>query len=114
MESILVTIKKMLGIDKDYKHFDTDIIVNINTVFMNLQQLGVGPEEEFRITGAEQLWDDYLVDREDIEAVKTYIYLKVKLLFDLPTNSFAIDSYDRQIKEIEWRLNLQSERGMEE
>lgn len=114
MESILVTIKKMLGIDEDYKHFDTDIIVNINTVFMNLQQLGIGPEEGFRITGVEQLWDDYLVDRKDIEAVKTYIYLKVKLLFDPPTNSFTIDSHDRQIKEIEWRLNVQSERGVEE
>lgn len=107
--SILTTIKKMLGIDSSYEHFDTDIIININSVLMTLQQLGVGPEDGFSIEGSSEKWSDFIEQRKDLEAIKTYIYLKVKLLFDPPTNSFSIDSYERQAKEFEWRLNVRAE-----
>lgn len=107
--SILTTIKKMLGIESSYSHFDTDIIININSVLMTLQQLGVGPEDGFSIEGSSEKWCDFIEQRKDLEAIKTYIYLKVKLLFDPPTNSFSIDSYERQAKEFEWRLNVRAE-----
>lgn len=109
MDGILDTIKKMLGVDAEYEHFDTDIMTNINTSFMTLHQLGVGPEDGFTITGQDEKWVDFIPDTKKMEAIKTYIYLKVKLAFDPPTNSFSIDSYDRQAKEIEWRLNVQAE-----
>ena len=111
MKSILDTIKKMLGIEPDYKHFDIDIITNINTTFMNLQQIGVGPKNGFFITDNSTEWADY-ISEESLEAVKTFIYLKVRLLFDPPTNAFLVDAMERQIKEIEWRLNVQVEGGV--
>lgn len=108
--SILLTIKKMLGIAEDYQAFDTDVIVAINSVFMNLYQIGVGPQDYvFAITGNDETWSDF-TDMVDFEAVKAYIYLKVKLLFDPPTNSFTIEAMERQIAEYEWRLTLQAER----
>lgn len=110
MESILDTIKKMLGIESDYTHFDIDIITNINTIFLNLQQIGVGPKSGFSITDNTTTWNDY-ISGENLEAVKTYIYLKVRLLFDPPTNAFLVDAMERQIREIEWRLNVQVEGG---
>jgi len=111
MESILDTIKKMLGIESDYTHFDIDIITNINTIFLNLQQIGVGPKSGFSITDNTTQWNDY-ISGENLEAVKTYIYLKVRLLFDPPTNAFLVDAMERQIREIEWRLNVQVEGGI--
>lgn len=111
MESILVTIKKMLGVDDEYEHFDPDIIVNINTVFMVLNQLGVGPQKGFFIRNKDTTWDDYIVDESNIESVKTYIYLRVRLLFDPPANSFLVEAIKSQIAEIEWRLNVQAEGG---
>lgn len=110
MESILDTIKKMLGIESDYTHFDIDIITNINTIFLNLQQIGVGPKSGFSITDNTTKWNDY-ISLGNLEAVKTYIYLKVRLLFDPPTNAFLVDAMERQIREIEWRLNVQVEGG---
>ena len=110
MESILDTIKKMLGIESDYTHFDIDIITNINTIFLNLQQIGVGPKSGFSITDNTTTWNDY-ISGGNLEAVKTYIYLKVRLLFDPPTNAFLVDAMERQIREIEWRLNVQVEGG---
>lgn len=112
MESILVTIKKMLGLEDDYEHFDTDIIVNINTIFMVLNQMGVGPTKGFSIRDKNALWTDYLSDDDsNMEAVMTYIYLRVRLLFDPPANSFLIEAIKSQISEIEWRLNVQAEGG---
>lgn len=110
MESILITIKKMLGVDDEYEHFDQDIIVNINTVFMILNQLGVGPKQGFVIRNKDTTWNDY-VDDINIEAVRTYIYLRVRLLFDPPANSFLVEAIKSQISEIEWRLNVQAEGG---
>ena len=107
MESILTSIKKLLGLTEDYDQFDTDIIMHINTVFMNLTQLGVGPERGFYIEDADATWDEFINTDKNIQlnAVKTYIYLKVKLLFDPPLSSAVIESTNRMIDELEWRLN---------
>jgi hypothetical protein len=107
--SILTSIKRVLGIEPDYIQFDPDIIINVNSALMSLTQLGVGPEAGFMITGAVETWTDFLGDRKDLEAVKTFVYLKVRLLFDPPSNAFLVDAMERQIKELEWRLNVQVE-----
>ncbi len=109
--SILNDIKKLLGIAPDYTNFDTDIIININSVFMILNQLGVGPKEGFKITGADETWDDYITEEDDLEAVKSYIWLKVKIVFDPPLNSTVMEAHKQMISEYEWRLNIQSEGG---
>lgn len=106
MESILTSIKKMLGISEDYKQFDADIIMHINTVFLNLTQLGVGPEDGFSIEDESEEWSDFIENDEKLKAVKTYIYLKVKLLFDPPLSTAVIESMNRAIAELEWRLNV--------
>lgn len=109
--SILNDIKKLLGIAPDYTNFDTDIIININSVFMILNQLGVGPKEGFKITGADETWDDYITEEDDLEAVKSYIWLKAKIVFDPPLNSTVMEAHKQMISEYEWRLNIQSEGG---
>lgn len=110
MESILKSIKKMLGPTEDYDYFDPDIMIHINSVLMILNQLGVGPKNGFFITGADETWADYLGDDiHKIELVKSYIYLKVKLIFDPPTTGVLHEAMERQIQEFEWRLNVQAE-----
>ena len=109
MESILTSIKKLLGIEEDYTHFDPDIIMHINTVFMILSQIGVGPPEGFRIEDDIPTWSDYTDNNLLLEPVKTYIYLKVRLMFDPPTGSSLIEAMNRQISELEWRLNWVAE-----
>lgn len=104
MESILTSIKKLLGISEEYTHFDQDIIMHINSALFTLTQLGVGPSAGFSIDDAENVWDDF-VDVSRIEAVKTYVYLNVRLVFDPPTSSTVIDAMNRRLKELEWRLN---------
>lgn len=106
--SILLTIKKMLGIAEEYHAFDLDIIVDINSVFLNLNQLGVGPIEPYQIVGDGETWDDFQGENS-IPGVQTYTYLKTRLLFDPPTNSFLVDNIQKQIAELEWRMNVQSE-----
>ena len=108
MESILTSIKKMLGIDEAYTHFDADIIMHINSVLMILTQLGVGPEEGFVIEDDTSTWINFIPEANaaQLHAVKTYIYLKVKLMFDPPLSSAVIESMNRQIAEFEWRLNV--------
>lgn len=109
-ESILNSVKKMLGgFTSNYTYFDTDIIIHINSVFMTLQQIGVGPEEGYAIVDENDLWTDYLPDSTLLNAVKTYMYLKVKLLFDPPTSSIAVDSMNNMIAEFEWRIKHQTE-----
>lgn len=105
-ESILNSIKALLGPDADYDVYDHDILIFINGVFSTLTQLGVGPAEGFRITGAEETWHDFLGDYRDLESVKTYIYLKVRLVFDPPVNSSVLNAYKEECKELEWRLNV--------
>lgn len=106
MESILTSVKKMLGIPEDYEHFDADIIMHINSVFMILTQLGVGPAEGFTIMDEDSIWSDFIQDKKTIESVKSYMYLKVRLLFDPPLSSAVLDSMNRLISELEWRLNV--------
>lgn len=108
MESILTSIKKMLGIDEEYTHFDADIIMHINSVLMILTQLGVGPEEGFMIEDDTSTWIDFIPEANAarLHAVKSYIYMKVKLIFDPPLSSAVIESMNRQISEFEWRLNV--------
>lgn len=108
-ESILTSIKKLLGIAEEYDVFDTDIIIHINTVFMTLQQLGVGPEEGYQITDASNSWDEFTGNVALYNSVKTYIFMKVKLAFDPPTSASLIDSYNNTIKELEWRINIVAE-----
>lgn len=111
MDSILTSIKKLLGISEEYEHFDPDIIMHINSVFSILTQIGIGPEEGFRITNKEAKWNDYINDNSKIEMVKTYMHLKVKLVFDPPLSSAVIEAVNQSIKELEWRLNVAIERG---
>lgn len=106
MESILTSIKKLLGITEEYTHFDDDIIIHINTIFMTLTQIGVGPAEGFYIKDKTTTWAQYISDPATLQAVKTYMYLKVKLLFDPPQSSSVAEAYNRQASEIEWRLNV--------
>lgn len=110
MESILTSIKKLLGITAEYKHFDEDIIMHINSVFMILNQLGVGPTKVFKITDEYSTWDEFMPESDrNYESVKTYVYLKVKLLFDPSMNSAVMESTNRMINELEWRLNFEAE-----
>ena len=108
MESILTSIKKMLGITEDYEHFDADLIMHINSVLMILTQLGVGPAEGFMIEDDTSTWVDFIPEANaaQLHAVKSYIFMKVKLIFDPPLSSAVIESYNRQIAEFEWRLNV--------
>ena len=109
MESILTSIKKMLGITEDYEHFDSDLIMHINSVFSILTQLGVGPSEGFSIKDKTDVWSDFIPDDPRLESVKSYVYMKVKLLFDPPLSSTVMESTNRMISEFEWRLNVQAE-----
>lgn len=112
-ESILTSIKKLLGIASDVDAFDMDITIHINTIFANLAQMGVGPKDEsgsnigFKITSSEDTWGDFTNDDLLIENVKTYVYIKVKLIFDPPTTGPLINAYESQAKELEWRLYTQ-------
>lgn len=103
MDSILDSVKKSLGILEDYDHFDPEIIMAINSAFFTLNQLGVGPSEAYHITDSSNTWDEFIVD-DNIEAVKSYIPLKVKLLFDPPSNGTLIENINKQISEFEFRL----------
>ena len=109
MESILKSIKKMLGIADDQTNFDADLIIHINSVFMTLHQLGVGPSEGYFITDELARWDNFLPEEANLNLVKTYMYLKVKLLFDPPLSSSVLDSMERMANEYEWRLKVESE-----
>lgn len=109
MESILTSIKKLLGITEEYEQFDTDIIIHINSVFMTLTQLGVGPSEGFNIKDKTTTWDEFVAENQNLESVKSYVYMKVKLLFDPPLSSVVTESYNRLINEFEWRLNVNAE-----
>ena len=105
-ESILTSIKKLLGIAEEYKQFDADIIMHINSVFSILTQLGFGPSNGFSIQDEYRVWHDFIGEDNKIEMVKSYIHLKVKLLFDPPLSSAVIEAMNQMIKELEWRLNV--------
>lgn len=109
MESILTSIKKMLGIPQEYDAFDVDIIMHINSVFIVLKQMGVGPSEGFYIEDKSATWDEYIEDPIECNAVKTYMYAKVRLIFDPPQNSAHIECLKQTVSEFEWRLNFDAE-----
>lgn len=112
-DSILNTIKKMLGLEDEYQPFDVDVIVLINSAFMTLTQLGVGPELGFAIKDYTAKWSDFLTNDIKLEAVKQYVYLKVKVAFDPPTSSSVLEAYKQQISELEWRINVHAESVMD-
>lgn len=107
--SILNTIKKLIGLDKDYGAFDLDLVIAINSSFTILRQLGVGPTYEYRINGPDETWSDFFADAKQISLAKSYIYLRSKLLFDPPASGSLLDAIKQQISEFEWRLTVQAE-----
>lgn len=109
MDSILTSVKKMLGIAEEYEQFDPDLIMHINSVFMILNQLGVGPPEGYSIENKLAVWSDFTSDKTELQSVKSYVYLKVRLLFDPPLSTAVIESMNKIIAELEWRLNIAAE-----
>lgn len=107
--SILLTIKKLIGLDKDYGPFDIDMIVAINSSFMILNQLGIGPDKPFTITDDSQTWKDFFGDEEIFALAKSYIYLRTRLLFDPPSSGVLHEAVERQISEFEWRMHVQAD-----
>lgn len=114
MDNILSSIKKLLGIPTEETAFDSDIIMHINSVFMILNQLGIGPTNGFTISDDYALWSDFIPDGQNLELVKSYMYMKVRLMFDPPSSSAVLSAMEKSISEFEWRLNVQAETKMEE
>lgn len=112
MDSILDSIKKLLGIQPEYKSFDQDIMMHVNAVFVVLNQLGIGPSEGFSINSRDIKWSKYSTEL-NTNLVKTYVYLKVRLMFDPPASATLVESINAMIKELEWRLCLEGDKGGE-
>lgn len=110
-DSILSSVKKLLGIADDYTNFDTDITMHINTVLALLTQLGVGPATGYMITDSSDEWTDFVGDDPRLKMVQSYVYLKVKLMFDPPTSSAVMESMNRLTNELEWRINVTVDPG---
>lgn len=108
-DSILNSTKKNLGLAEGYTEFDPDVIMHINTVFSILNQLGVGPEDGFMIDDETDTWEDFLGDDPNLNVVKTYVYLRVRHLFDPPGTSYHLNAAKEQYQELEWRLNTYRE-----
>lgn len=108
-DSILKSTKKVLGIEDTYTAFDVDIVMHINSVFSTLEQLGIGPVGGFYIEDATPTWSAFLGTDPRLSSVKTYVYLRVRMLFDPPGTSYLIDSLEKQARELEWRLNTRRE-----
>lgn len=110
-ESIFLSTKKMLGIAEEDKSFDDDLIMHINSVFSILNQLGVGPSDGFVITGEDESWDEFLVDdkKNRLQVIKSYMYQRVRIIFDPPSTGVLNEALERQIKELEWRIYVQSD-----
>ena len=108
-QSILVTLRGMLGPSEDYEHFDTDLIPHINSAFNRLKQLGVGPKDGFSITGDSETWSDFFDSSKIINMVISYMYLKVKMQFDPPSSTIASEAFKQQISEYEWCMNVDAE-----
>lgn len=106
MDSVLTSIKKTLGIVEEYTHFDEDLIMHINSVLLILNQIGVGPPEGFSIKDEFSVWEDFIPESQKLEFVKSYVYMKVKLLFDPPISSAVLESTNQMISELEWRIQV--------
>ena len=113
-DSILLSVKKYLGIADEDTGFDLDILMSINSVFGILTQLGVGPKEGYSISDDSATWSSYLQDNKLLEMVKTYMYLKVRMIFDTPTSGSVNSAHEQQIAELEWRINVMVDPGWEE
>lgn len=109
MDSILDSVKKNLGLDPSYSAFDEDVITHVNSVFAILHQLGIGPSNGFAISDDSAVWDDFLTGDVKLSAVRTYVYLRVRLIFDPPQTSYHTAAISDQIRELEWRLNTYRE-----
>lgn len=107
--SILLSVKKNLGLPDDYDAFDADVTMHINSVLNILHQLGIGPVTGFQITSADNVWSEFTEDNVLLNLVKSYTYLRVRLLFDPPATSFHLDAIKEQIREFEWRINVYRE-----
>jgi hypothetical protein len=113
-DSILDSIKKAIGIASDYDVYDPDLMMHINSVFSTLHQLGIGPVEGFMITGADEQWNAFLGSDPLLNNVKSYVFIRVRLLFDPPATSFAQESLKEQAREFEWRINVYRETKLAE
>jgi len=109
MDNILGSIKKLLGIDEKYLEFDDEVKMNINSAFMALNQLGVGPADVYSITTGEEKWDEFVGSEIDLESVKIYVYYKTRLGFDPPNTGYILEAMERRMDELGWRLNVQVE-----
>lgn len=105
-DSVLNDVKKILGIDKSYTHFDADLIIHINSVFMILSQIGLGGKDIFTIESERDLWTTFIPNDGLLSCVKSYVSLKVKLLFDPPVASTSMEALNRMISEYEWRISV--------
>lgn len=105
IDSILRSVKKTIGLVDEYTQFDADLIMHINSTFGILHQLGVGPEEPFSINGLDETWDNFITQK-NTELVRSYMFLKVKMLFDPPSTATMHEAYERSIQEMEWRLTV--------
>lgn len=106
MESILTSIKKLLGVQADYTHFDMDLVICINSVLAILTQLGVGPTSGFSILDESATWEEFIGSDSRLEMIKSFMHLRVRLLFDPPQNASLADAIDRMAKELEWRIQV--------
>lgn len=112
MDSILNTVKKFIGFDADYTAFDSDIILLINSELSTLFQAGVGPQDHaFRITDSTATWSDFMGTKTNIESVKDFISIRVKMVFDPPQNSFVMEAYKAKADELLFRLNVEDDPG---
>lgn len=109
-DSILTSVKKALGPEEDYEHFDPEIIMHVNSVLATLTELGVGPANGFMIQDKTATWNDFISDDKLLNLVPTYVYLKVKLIFDPPTAGAVLEAMERQVSQYEWRINVAAER----
>ena len=112
MNSILNSIKKLLGMEENYDHFDTDLIIHINSILAVLAQMGVG-RKGFTIKDATETWDQFIVDEQDMETLKSYVYMRVRLLFDPPTTAHLVESFNKMISEFEFRMFVEADPVLE-
>lgn len=104
--SILNSIKKLLGIDPEYDVYDDEITIHINSVFSILHQIGASPTEGFMLVTGDEVWSQFLQNAQHVQMVKTYVYLRVRLIFDPPATAFALTAFEKQASELEWRLSI--------
>lgn len=109
-DSILTSIKKLLNLPEDYTDFDEDIVLHINSALDTIQQLGVGPLEHYEIENKDNKWSEFIGDVKFINFVKTAVFLDVRLVFDPPATSFQIDSFQKRLEQLHWRLRVQADK----